>query len=98
MTGTWCLRSSRSPANPLPLAFKLLLAAWLLSVFALPAAARENHIVERAVLRDAGNMSAPTVFFVLDRVLRDGVGQVDLGLLALGPGFTVSALALRTPG
>ena len=48
---------------------------------------------ERAVLRAAGNMSAPTVLFVLERVLaRRPSGR--LLLTALGPGFTLSAIAL----
>ncbi len=42
---------------------------------------------ERAVLRDFGNMSAPTVLFVLDELRRRGqTGR--LLLTALGPGFT----------
>ncbi|MCC1480877.1 type III polyketide synthase [Roseibaca sp. Y0-43] len=46
---------------------------------------------ERDILRDYGNMSAPTVLFVLDRVLRSGAtGQMMLA--ALGPGFTASFL------
>jgi alkylresorcinol/alkylpyrone synthase len=48
---------------------------------------------ERAVLRDYGNMSAPTVIFVLERLLRAGFPERTL-LLALGPGFTTSGLAL----
>lgn len=49
---------------------------------------------EREVLRRAGNMSAPTVLFVLDTVLRGGqTGQLMAG--ALGPGFTASFLPLR---
>ncbi|WP_240602689.1 type III polyketide synthase [Paracoccus endophyticus] len=48
---------------------------------------------ERAVLRDAGNMSAPTVLFVLERVLaRRPTGRLMLS--ALGPGFTLSMLPL----
>jgi alkylresorcinol/alkylpyrone synthase len=50
---------------------------------------------ERAVLAEFGNMSAPTVLFVLDRVLRAGHSG-RLALLALGPGFTASCLALKT--
>lgn len=46
---------------------------------------------ERAVLADAGNMSAPTVLFVLDRVLRAGA-KGRMMLTALGPGFTMSLL------
>jgi alkylresorcinol/alkylpyrone synthase len=49
---------------------------------------------ERDVLRDFGNMSAPTVLFVLDRVIAAGAkGQMVLS--ALGPGFTASLLPLR---
>lgn len=48
---------------------------------------------ERAVLRDFGNMSAPTVLFVLERVLNAGLGGRTM-LLALGPGFTTSGLCL----
>lgn len=53
--------------------------------------------VERDVLRDFGNMSAPTVLFVLERVLRSGVSG-DLVLTALGPGFTLSTLIVRCDG
>lgn len=48
---------------------------------------------ERAVLRDFGNMSAPTVLFVLERLLAAGMPERTL-LLALGPGFTTSGLSL----
>ncbi len=48
---------------------------------------------ERDVLTDHGNMSAPTVFFVLDRVLADPPPP-RLMLTALGPGFTLSCLSL----
>ncbi len=49
--------------------------------------------VEREVLREFGNMSAPTVHFVLERVLRDGPPG-PLTLAALGPGFTASFVGL----
>lgn len=49
--------------------------------------------VEREVLRDFGNMSAPTVFFVLERVLREGPSG-PLTVAALGPGFTASFVGL----
>lgn len=42
---------------------------------------------ERAVLRGYGNMSAPTVLFVLDELRRRGSGG-QLLMTALGPGFT----------
>ena len=49
---------------------------------------------ERAVLAEFGNMSAPTVFFVLERVLDAGpTGRLVLG--ALGPGFTASFATLE---
>lgn len=48
---------------------------------------------ERDVLRTHGNMSAPTVLFVLERAVRRGLrGQTMLA--AMGPGFTVSMAAL----
>ena len=49
---------------------------------------------ERAVLKDHGNMSAPTVLFVLDRVRRGGMPPLSM-LTALGPGFTLSTVTLR---
>jgi alkylresorcinol/alkylpyrone synthase len=49
---------------------------------------------ERAVLADFGNMSAPTVLFVLERALAAGPARRTL-LAALGPGFTASCLTLR---
>ncbi len=49
---------------------------------------------EREVLRGHGNMSAPSVLFVLDRVLKRGLRGSAM-LAALGPGFTASFLALE---
>lgn len=49
---------------------------------------------ERAVLADYGNMSAPTAFFVLDRVIRAGLPSRTL-LTAMGPGFTTSCVSLK---
>ncbi len=56
-----------------------------------------NLCDSRHVLRNFGNMSSPTVLFVLDRVLRSGTPQPgDYGvLLALGPGFAAEAALLR---
>jgi alkylresorcinol/alkylpyrone synthase len=48
---------------------------------------------EREVLRSFGNMSGPTVMFVLERVLAAEVPERAL-LMALGPGFTVSTVTL----
>jgi alkylresorcinol/alkylpyrone synthase len=47
----------------------------------------------RRVLRDYGNMSAATVLFVLERMLRHGVKRRML-LSALGPGFTAGFLVI----
>ena len=49
---------------------------------------------ERAVLKHHGNMSSPTVLFVLERVLRQGLPEVSV-INALGPGFTSSCAVLR---
>ena len=46
--------------------------------------------IERDVLRDHGNMSAPTVLFVLERTLARGPVRAPTLLCALGPGFTAS--------
>ena len=48
---------------------------------------------EREVLAQHGNMSAPTVLYVLDRVRRAGMPRRSV-LTALGPGFTASAVTL----
>jgi alkylresorcinol/alkylpyrone synthase len=48
---------------------------------------------ERDVLREYGNMSAPTVLFALQRVL-ELPARGALALSALGPGFTASMVAL----
>ena len=52
--------------------------------------------VERSVLREHGNMSAPTVLFVLQQLLERGLPSRTL-MTALGPGFTLAALSLRRP-
>ncbi|MDB5561716.1 MAG: type polyketide synthase [Hyphomicrobiales bacterium] len=49
---------------------------------------------ERSVLRDYGNMSAPTALFVLQRVAESGL-KGNMMLAALGPGFTASMLPIR---
>ncbi|HEY8574650.1 type III polyketide synthase [Phenylobacterium sp.] len=48
---------------------------------------------ERQVLADHGNMSAPTVLYVLDRARRSGLPRRSV-LTALGPGFTASTVTL----
>lgn len=49
---------------------------------------------ERSVIADFGNMSAPTILFVLDRLRGRGLPPRVL-LVALGPGFTASCVSLR---
>jgi alkylresorcinol/alkylpyrone synthase len=50
---------------------------------------------EREVLRAYGNMSAPTILFVLERSLKRGL-RGSAVLSALGPGFTANFLALES--
>jgi alkylresorcinol/alkylpyrone synthase len=49
---------------------------------------------EREVLREYGNMSAPTALFVLDRALRSGLPARSV-VMAMGPGFTASCVSLK---
>ncbi|TCL75711.1 type III polyketide synthase [Rhizobium sp. BK251] len=49
---------------------------------------------ERDVLTDYGNMSSPTVLFVLDQVIKDGLPR-RAAMVAMGPGFTASCVTLR---
>ena len=50
--------------------------------------------LEREVLRDFGNMSAPTVLFVLERLIARGLPSRVL-MTAFGPGFTCAGLLLE---
>ena len=52
--------------------------------------------LERDVLRDCGNMSAPTVLFVLERLMAQGLPERVL-MTAFGPGFTCAGLLLERP-
>lgn len=49
----------------------------------------------RDVLHDYGNMSAASVMFVLERMIRPGGGRYLMS--ALGPGFTAAFLTLESP-
>src|SRR6267142_1775104 len=49
---------------------------------------------ERQIIADYGNMSAPTVLFVLERARAKGLPARSLWT-ALGPGFTASCVTLR---
>jgi alkylresorcinol/alkylpyrone synthase len=48
---------------------------------------------ERGVLADHGNMSSPTVLFILDRVRRAEMPRRSV-VTAMGPGFTASTVTL----
>jgi len=50
--------------------------------------------LEREVLRDYGNMSAPTVLFVLERLIARGLPRKVM-MTAFGPGFTCAGLLLE---
>ena len=50
--------------------------------------------LEREVLHDYGNMSAPTVLFVLERLLERGMPEKVM-MTAFGPGFTCAAMLLE---
>jgi alkylresorcinol/alkylpyrone synthase len=49
--------------------------------------------LERDVLHDHGNMSAPTALFVLERAIGRGLPPRSV-VTAMGPGFTASAISL----
>jgi alkylresorcinol/alkylpyrone synthase len=65
--------------------------AALESALAIPPEALDH---ERAVLAEYGNMSSPTVLFVLERVLSDGLPERS-AMIAMGPGFTASCVTLK---
>ena len=54
-----------------------------------------NH--EREVLAQFGNMSAPTVLFVLERAIAAGLPPRSV-ITAMGPGFSASCAVLETAG
>jgi len=49
---------------------------------------------ERAVLAEYGNMSSPTILFVLERAIRAGLPE-RAAMIAMGPGFSASCITLR---
>lgn len=52
----------------------------------------------KAVLRDHGNASSPTVLLVLQRILQRGIAPGDhVVAMAFGPGLTLYAMLLRRP-
>ncbi|MGB5077565.1 MAG: type III polyketide synthase [Sphingorhabdus sp.] len=65
-------------------------------VDALAAYLGDDLPATREVLRQHGNMSSPTVLFVLDALLRSGQPAKPMLLTALGPGF-VGVMGLLRP-
>lgn len=57
----------------------------------------EDLQASRKILRQYGNLSAATVLFILDEIMRTGNPQIgDLGVMvAVGPGFAAEAALLR---
>jgi alkylresorcinol/alkylpyrone synthase len=53
--------------------------------------------IERGVLRDYGNMSAPSVLFVLDRIRQTGIEGPVL-MSSLGPGFSAAFQVVTLAG
>lgn len=49
---------------------------------------------ERAILSEFGNMSSPTVLFVLERAIQAGL-PARSAMIAMGPGFTASCITLK---
>lgn len=56
---------------------------------------REALAWSRAVLAEHGNMSSPTVLFILDRLRQNGRLDEPAVLLSFGPGITAEAMLLR---
>ena len=57
--------------------------------------AEPDLVAARTVLRDYGNMSAASVFFVLKHILETGASGQML-MVALGPGFTAAFANLES--
>ncbi len=62
------------------------------TALSLPAGAADPS---REVLAEHGNMSSPTVLFILDRLRRKGALRLPCVMLAFGPGLVVEGAILR---
>ncbi len=58
---------------------------------------REQWAVSETILGEYGNMSSPTILFILDRLAREAVSGPCVAL-AFGPGLTIEAALLETDG
>ncbi|MET0749057.1 MAG: type III polyketide synthase [Rhizobium sp.] len=61
------------------------------ATFGLPSGSLDH---ERAVIADFGNMSSPTVLFVLERAIAAGLPHRS-AMVAMGPGFSASCVTLK---
>lgn len=52
----------------------------------------------RRVLREHGNMSSPTVLFILEEMMRSGGMRGAIPILAFGPGLAIEGLMLHVDG
>lgn len=55
----------------------------------------DDVAISRSVLRDFGNMSSPTVLFVLERQLEHSSSGDEMAMLGFGPGLTMEGALLR---
>jgi predicted naringenin-chalcone synthase len=59
----------------------------------------EQLRASRAVLAAYGNMSSPTVWFVLQKLIEDGIGEGEWCIIvAFGAGLSAHAFLLRKNG
>jgi len=64
------------------------------SVAAATGIAREDYAISQEVLSEFGNMSSPTILFILDRLRQRGAPRPCLAL-GFGPGLAVEAALFR---
>jgi predicted naringenin-chalcone synthase len=56
----------------------------------------EQLVATRSILSDYGNMSSPTVFFVLNKLIETGIKEGELCMMvAFGAGLSAHACLLR---
>jgi alpha-pyrone synthase len=55
---------------------------------------RADYAVSREVLSEFGNMSSPTILFILERLRQRGAGRPCVAL-GFGPGLAVEAALFR---
>ncbi len=58
---------------------------------------REHIAASRTILRTFGNMSSPTILFIIDRIIERDQLHADTCALGFGPGLTLEGLLLLPP-